>query len=443
MRQVGFAREIITPPVGLPLAGYFNPRPSQGVLDDLHARALVVEDGATAALAVCDLIFVPPEMVERYRGRLRELGAGDWADRAVLAATHTHTGPYTQPLFEYDADPVYQEHAARRAAEAVWRAWQSRRPADLSVASAATNDLAFNRRYWMKDGTVVTNPGKGNPDIDRPEGPVDREIAVLAARRGGRLIGLVVNLSNHGDAIGGDLISADWHGRMEREIQRRLGEDVPVITLIGCSGNINHFDVNSSANQCCYEESKRLGRGYGERVAAILAAGPGREAPAGAFSMKHGTLTVVGREIAAGEIARAREVVARPVEAAAGDLTSEGLAKGEGLVARFFAQQVLRFAEEGAGRKREFEWACWRMGDVFALATLPGEPFTEIGMALKRASPCAVTMVSELTMGACGYVPLPECFERGGYETMTVMKGGCRADTAPYFIETLSQALRD
>jgi hypothetical protein len=33
--------------------------------------------------------------------------------------------------------------------------------------------VSFNRRYLLKDGTVKMNPGRRNPDIVRPAGPVD------------------------------------------------------------------------------------------------------------------------------------------------------------------------------------------------------------------------------------------------------------------------------
>src|SRR5205814_1721687 len=52
--RVGAASEVITPALGTPMEGYFSPRMSQGVDDDLHAKALVIErDGVKVALVVC------------------------------------------------------------------------------------------------------------------------------------------------------------------------------------------------------------------------------------------------------------------------------------------------------------------------------------------------------------------------------------------------------
>ena len=55
--RVGTAAVKITPPLGAPMAGYLSPRCSEGVLDDLYAKATVLDDGKTrVALATCDLI---------------------------------------------------------------------------------------------------------------------------------------------------------------------------------------------------------------------------------------------------------------------------------------------------------------------------------------------------------------------------------------------------
>ena len=63
--RVGAAAVPITPPAGTPMAGYYSERGAQGVHDDLHARAIVIEAGGrSAALVVLDLITTPRELVE-------------------------------------------------------------------------------------------------------------------------------------------------------------------------------------------------------------------------------------------------------------------------------------------------------------------------------------------------------------------------------------------
>ena len=47
---------------------------------------------------------------------------------------------------------------------------------------------------------------------------------------------------------------------MEREIQHELGYDIPVMTVISCQGNINHFNIRTGANQTSYAEACRIGK---------------------------------------------------------------------------------------------------------------------------------------------------------------------------------------
>ena len=91
---------------------------------------------------------------------------------------------------------------------------------------------------------------------------------------------------------------------------------------------------------------------------------------------------------------------------------------------------------------REFRLLSIQFGDQAAIVTLPGEPFTEIGLAIKAASRFETTVVSALSMGECGYSPLPECFGRGGYEILPVEGGGPAHDTAPRLIEAASALVK-
>jgi hypothetical protein len=71
-------------------------------------------------------------------------------------------------------------------------------------------------------------------------------------------------------------------------------------------------------------------------------------------------------------------------------------------------------------------------GGELAIAGLPAEVFTELGMALKRASPFPRTVVSELANDMLDYIPNLRAFPEGSYEPAT-------ARCAPGCGETLIQ----
>src|SRR2546426_503783 len=91
--QLGAAAVTINPPKGLGLAGYYHERGNEGVLDDISAKAAVLDDGSTrAAIVVCDLISMPKWIVVEAR-KLIELRTGIPGTNVLIAATHTHTAP--------------------------------------------------------------------------------------------------------------------------------------------------------------------------------------------------------------------------------------------------------------------------------------------------------------------------------------------------------------
>ncbi len=91
--RVGTAALNISPPAGTPMAGYYYARGSQDALDDLYAKAAVLDDGGTkVALVVCDLITLPRTTVLDAR-QLIEQQTGIPGGHVMISATHTHTGP--------------------------------------------------------------------------------------------------------------------------------------------------------------------------------------------------------------------------------------------------------------------------------------------------------------------------------------------------------------
>jgi hypothetical protein len=441
MLQVGFSREVITPVRGIPLCGYFNPRPNAGILDDLFVRAVIFKQGrVTAGLVVFDLCLLSTDIIDRIKAGLKAAGI-NFGDNLIFSPTHTHTGPYIYDMFSTKADAAYLEFLTNHAVCAIRRAYAGLAPAELLIGSVKSNPLAFNRRYWMNNGRVVTNPGKLNPAIVKPEGSVDTEIGVLAVRQGGRISAILANIVNHADTIGGNLVSADWPGRMERAIQNSIGYDAPVLTLIGCSGNINHFDVSTKKDQSGYAEACRIGAGYAGIVAGLLK--KLKKLPVETLQITSSKVTIPFRVISAGEVKQAKTVLARIGNAAAGsDMTSEGLASGDGPVAKFFAEQLIEYKKTCSGKSRQFTLVSLKFGDSLALTALPGEPFTEVGLEIKKRSPFKKTWPVTPAMGYCGYISLPECFGRGGYEILPVAIGGPAEDTAIRLIEATLKNLK-
>ena len=91
--RVGAAAVPINPPLGIALAGYYHERGSEGVLDDIFAKATVLDDGRTrAAIVVCDLISMPKWIVAEAR-QIIESQTGIPGINVLIAATHTHTAP--------------------------------------------------------------------------------------------------------------------------------------------------------------------------------------------------------------------------------------------------------------------------------------------------------------------------------------------------------------
>ena len=78
----------------------------------------------------------------------------------------------------------------------------------------------------MKDGTVGWNPGKLNPKIVKPAGPIDPQVPVVYfASPDAKPIATYVNFAMHLDTTGGTAISADYPFTLARLLaERRAGD---------------------------------------------------------------------------------------------------------------------------------------------------------------------------------------------------------------------------
>ncbi len=184
MLHVGFAETDITPKLGSQSPGGMQARRLNSLHDPLKAVAMVVKsDQCTIALVGIDSLFIGAEATALAR-RMIEQETRIPGSHVLVGASHTHGGGPIASCFESEADPDYVELVAKRVAEAVNSAYHSFHAAEVGDGIGHEPSISFNRRFLMRDGRQLTHPGKGNPEIVKPAGPIDPAVGVLAARAG-------------------------------------------------------------------------------------------------------------------------------------------------------------------------------------------------------------------------------------------------------------------
>ncbi len=425
--QAGMAAVDITPPVPYRMCGYFNERLSTGIHDPLQAKAIVLREGdRQLAMVFCDLVGISTEISLRAR-EAAEKKTGIPKDNILIACTHTHTGPlfrcalrdyfHEQAIAKHGSDPYekidYPAVLANGVAEAVARAHAALRPAALAAGVAKETGLSFNRRFHMKDGSVVFNPGKLNPNIVRPAGPIDPDVDVVLVRDAAdsRPLASLTVFALHLDTTGGTLYSADYPYWMEQSLREEFGKGFISLFGNGTCGDINHINFMSAHAQPGGVETKRIGQALAAKLKGEIPKLKALRQPR--LAVRTETVLAPLQKYTPEEIAWAK--------ASMDKIGTDKLS---------FLDQVKAYKimdlQSRKGDLLPIFVQTFRIGDEVALVALPGEVFVELGLAIKRASPFPVTMVVELAHDTPDYVPTRKAFAEGSYETVNsrIQPGG-------------------
>jgi hypothetical protein len=431
--RVGAAAVTITPPIGIPMAGYYSERGAKAVHDDLHAKAIVIEAGGRAvALVVLDLITTPRDLVDEARReieRTTRIKGGD----VMISATHTHTGPVLdrKSAFGDKAESVsgYLSGLPAKIAEAVRLAEARLAPARVFSASGREESIAFNRRYHMKDGTVGWNPGKLNPGIVKPAGAIDPEVPlVYFESTSNQPLATYVNYAVHLDNIGEPKISADLPFTLSRALAEFKGPDMVTVFSAGCCGDVNHIDVRWREPQRGFANPARMGTIL---AAEILRTWPRlKPVDADAVRVRSAIVPLALPAISEADVARSREVVSRLED------SKSPRPKFLELVDAFKTRDVAA----RQGRPLEVEVQVIALGDELAWVALPGEIFVELGLAIKQDSPFNRTIIAELADGAIGYIPARRAYAQGNYE---VISARCGEGSGERLVDVALRLLKD
>ena len=445
--KAGSATANITPPLGTRIPGGFRPRYAENVDDELFAKAVVIDNGTTCiAIVTCDLIAIPEKVADAAKARI--------ADRCdippahvMINATHTHTAVAIADLLGVDEDTEYTEWVPLKIADAVELAVWRLKPARVGFASVDEERITFNRRWHMRDGTVRFNPGIEHPDLVKPTGTIDPEVAMMfvEAADDGTPISAVANFSLH--YIGTDnsnALSADYFGHFDRRMRHYLGDTCISLLWNAASGQINNTDFSGRTKWTASGHQQAV------KMANVLA---GHFIVEMQLMEMHETLDLSGdlatltfqrKEITAEDLKIAEQVLSVPQGTYDAYETGPfSWVVGERIpqaLVDVYARECQRLAKLPTQMTAPVQVI--RLGEA-AIVALPGEVFVETGMNIKSKSDAKPTFLVSLANGYIGYICTDKALiEEGGYETWAAKSSLPDVGTAPTMETLVASMLR-
>ena len=438
----GFARKDITPPLGCYISGYYKDRHAKSILDPLQVNCVAFSDGSKTALVMqIDTCCLSDYVADKMRDAIVKAKGVD-RDAIMLHASHTHDGGPLRSSAKQVADgseepltKVYREMCTTRVVDAATEAIRDLRPASLSYARTTAKRISFGRRYKMKNGKVYTNPGVKNPEIVGPDGnPPDESVQVLRIDREEGLPICIVNFQTHPDVVGGETITADWPGLTRTVFEAGTLGNALCMVLNGTQGDVNHVNVLPLPGEenGLVNDFDNVPRGYEHAIhMANVLAGAALSVwmkciPLEAGSIRTGTETVrvsSQRAKSPEELALAKKYWKLHQEGKDDQIPYKHMELTTELAR---SKRIVRL--ENGPDHFDLPLIAIAIGDKVAFGGFPGEPFNDIGKAVKKGSPFTLTIPVCLANGSRGYFPFSDSYVGGGYESASSSFGPDVAD---------------
>lgn len=412
MLKAGFARLDITPPFGIPLAGYYEMRYADGVLDPVYVNAVALNNGENTILIItADLLMIRLTVANEIRESISQR-TGVPADHILINSLHQHTslriGGKGGAVVK---DQAYLDVFYRKFADVSQMAIDDMAETTYGIAcEPAVQNISFVRRYFLKDGTLKTNPGGIAPeDIEGPAARADNNVRLIRFVREGKKDIAIVNFCTHPDVIGGTKVSADWPGFV-RSFVEEDHPDAHCMLMNGFQGDTNQHDfmIGPKGIRKGYDHSKFMGRVIADTVNVVW-----DRIKACKGDKLFGETRIVFNKCSTRGEEHYEECKAFAVRYRSGDYsikqTESGISKAE-------ACRIADIPEQPVYHKLLL--TVLGLGDI-AFFGLSGEPFTEYSYIAAQMAPGKFLITATCANGGEGYFPSKLAFDQGGYEVVS------------------------
>ncbi|AEL27268.1 hypothetical protein [Cyclobacterium marinum] len=422
--MAAFADGDISPELGMEKPGNYGKAYHKVFHDPCKVRVAAFQTGNKKVLVIgLDALAVYQPWVDEVKEGIAKTHALA-KDEIMISASHSHSSGPTAMVMpgQYDhapnfiqdlaykksscADPKYLESTKRITIDTATKALERLENVQIGAGSGKEEKVAFNRRFFMKNGMTYTHPGQLNPEISKVAGPIDPEVGVIGAwNNNGKCTGCIVNFACHSTTNPGG-ISANWVYYMEQTIKGAMGQDCVVVFLQGASGDVTQVDNRNPYKQRSGEEWARfVGANVGaEAVKTLLAIPRGSSFP---IVTSRDFIEISRRMPSPEKVKKSLSLVQQ---------SPDEVGKTEWV----FAKETVMLDSYGREKPtHKVEIQAIQLGPVVLISN-PAEFFCELGLRIKNGSQFPITFPVSMANDCVGYVPTLEAFSEntgGGYET--------------------------
>lgn len=385
--KAGVATASITPREPIWMAGYgARKKPSEGVRQDIHVKALALQDaGGISVVITADILGFTRDMAATAASRfLKQYGVK--RERLVLSASHTHSAPVTGQMLRpaYDMPPEqnavidrYTEDLLRQVVKVGGEAIANLQPASLSFGQGLAGFGVNRRRVALRN----------------LPGPVDQDVPVLAVRRGdGKLMAILFGYSCHNTSLSDYKISGDYAGYAQRDLEA-MYPGATALFVAGCGADINPLPRQQSNDE--------LTAMYGKILATAV------------------DLALKGRMgVVAGPLAPAFGTVDLPFHVRPSRAELEARAKGSDAARQRHAKHLLAVMDRDGKLPDSYPYPVqvWKFGKDLTWIVLGGEVVVDYALRLKAQYGWNTTWVTAYSNDVFAYIPSLRVLKEGGYE---------------------------
>ena len=374
--RAGLAKIDITPEIPVMLYGYSSRKtPSEGVHDQLYARAVIFENNGNKLILVSsDLGSYGAEVFPVLQKSILE--QFDLKESELFLSTiHTHSSPILT-LNKENGNPnniTYTEKLNHKLLAVIGEALNNLQSVTLGFGKGSS-PVGSNRREMKDDGTITLGRNA--------YGETDKEVLVMKiSSTEDKTLGVIYDYATHSTSLGprNMLISGDVLGLSAQFTEKILGSEVITPVFAGASGDIDPWYrvlPGFNTEPGWIPEPVLLGTLLGEEVIHVFR-----------------SIKELGGE---GEISTSFATVQCPRRRIKGTDNSVKEVENETTI--------------------PVNITAAKIGDDVAFIGFNVEMLTEIGMAIKAGSPFKNTFIITHCNGSSGYLPQAEIYKEGGYE---------------------------